>query len=447
MTPRRLLPYLLIFLALAGTYLGLRLHQDRREARERQANKIFQVKAGEISEVALIKGKDEIRLVKEGQEWRLTKPLKAKADQQVVASVLTTLTQLRKQRDLGAQEDLKPYGVAPPGLVVEFTAKEKAHRLSVGAADPTERSYYALKDQDRNLLLIDAGDKGSLDRPVQALRDKTLMAFSPDEVKAVKLKTGNIAVELAPTGPQAWRWVGQEALPVRGDKVEGLLRFLNTARVKDFLADAPKDLRAYGLSPKPQTEVTVVLDKGQEVLSLGNKTDKGIYAQKGGQSAVVLVDQDLPEQIARTISALEDRRLWAGPLTEAHQVVWGPPDKPWVAVKEKNSWRITGPAGQQWQQPAGRLEAVLWRLSRLEYDRLAPKVEAAAPKEEYLLEIHDGAGKLLFRLEELGKKGEGQVAVRTRKGDKTATALMPLKDYTAWQEEMAYLTTPPERKD
>ena len=447
MTPRRLLPYLLVFLALAGTVVGLKWHQERREAREREANKIFEVKAGDISKVALIKGKDEVRLVKEGQEWRLTKPLKVKADQEVVASMLTTLARLQKARDLGAQVDLKPFGMEPPGLLVEFTAKEKPHRLTIGAADPTERSYYALKDQDRNLLLIDAGDKGSLDRPVQALRDKTLMGFSPDKVKAVKIRTGNTAVELAPTGPQAWRWVGRENLPVRGDKVEGLLRLVNAARVKDFVAEAPKDLRAYGLAPKPQTEVTVVTDKGEEVLSLGTKTDQGIYAQKGGESAVVLVDDDLPAQIARTLSGLEDRRLWPGPLTEAHQVVWGPKDQTWVAVKEKNSWKISGPAGQQLPQPAGHLEAALWRLSQLEYDRLAPKVEAAASKENYLLEIYDGAGELRFRLEELGKKGEGQVAVRTQKGDKTTTALIPLKDFTAWQEDMKHLTTPPERRE
>ncbi|MDP3183604.1 MAG: DUF4340 domain-containing protein [Desulfobaccales bacterium] len=447
MTPRRLLPYLLLFLALAGTYVGLKLRQDRQEARKQEANKIFQVKEGEISEVALIKGNQEIRLVKKDQEWHLSKPLETKADQQVVVSLLTTLAHLQKTRDLGAGVDLKPFGMEPPGLLVEFAARGKPHRLSLGAAALTERSYYALKDQERSLFLISAGDKNSLDRPILALRDKTLMAFSPDKVEAIKIKTGNTSVELARPAPQIWRWVGQEGLKVRGDRVEGLLRLFSAARVKDFVAEAPKDLRAYGLAPKPQTEVTVVTDKGPEVLTLGAKSDKGIYAKKGGEAAVVLVDQDLPEQIVRTLSTLEDRRVWPGPVTEVHKVVWGPKDKTWVAVKEKNSWKISGPAGQQLPQPAGRLEAALWRLSRLEYDRLAPKVEAAATRENYLLEIYDGAGERRFRLEELGKKGEGQVAVRTQAGDKTATALMPLKDLTSWQEEMAHLTAPPEEKE
>jgi len=307
MTPRRLLPYLLLFLALAGAYAALRIHEERREARERQANKVFKVKEGDLTEVLLVRGREEVRLEKQDQEWRLTRPITAKADQQVVASWLATMANLTKERDLGVQEDLKPFGVAPPALRVEFAAQGQAYRLSLGSAAPTDRSYYALKDQEPNLLLISAGDKESLDRPLAAFRDKTLFTFRPDKVKSLRITRGDRVVQLEHAGPQTWRRVGQEGFKVRADKVEALLRLLAVARVKDFVAEAPEDLQAYGLAPKPMAVVKVATEKEEEGLALGKKTDKGVFARRGGAGPVVLVEEDLPEQIARILSSLEDR--------------------------------------------------------------------------------------------------------------------------------------------
>lgn len=447
MTPRRLLPYLLLFLALAGTYAALKLHQDRREAQEQETKKIFKVAAGDIGELTLIRGNEEIRLIKEDKEWRLAKPLKAKADQEVMDALLTTMAHLVKERDLGAGADLKSFGLEAPALVVAFTAQGQHHRLVVGAKAPGDRSCYALKDQERNLLLISVGDKDSLNRPLAALRDKTLLTFSPEQVKAVRIKTGNSAVTLEKTAPQKWRWVGRDDFQVRGDRVETLLRRLNGTRAKEFVTEAPQDLRTYGLSPQPQAELAVVLDQGQEKLWLGGKTAAGVYARKGEVGPVVLVDQDLPQQITKTLTSLEERRLWAGPVTEVHKISWGTPPQPWVAVKEKDFWKITGPEGRELRQPAVRLEMALWKLTQLEYQRLAPTGSGAAKGGGYLLEVFDGAGKQLFHLEELGQKGEAEVEVRTRVEEKTAVALISRKDYTAWQEEMARLTAPPMKKE
>ena len=41
MNPRRLIPYVVVFLILAGTYVGLRWHQRQKETREQQAKQVF----------------------------------------------------------------------------------------------------------------------------------------------------------------------------------------------------------------------------------------------------------------------------------------------------------------------------------------------------------------------------------------------------------------------
>ena len=245
MTPRRLIPYVVIFLILAGGYVGLRWRQERQVARDEQAKKVFQLKETDISDLSLVRGKDEVRLVKKDHIWHLATPLDTKADQTTVNSVLTTLARLRKERDLGEEKDLKPFGLDKPGLVVKFTAQGQPHQLAFGGKVPGDQNYYVLRDQDPHLLTISMGNKESLDRQLLALRDKTVLAFSIDEVKSLKVKGPKTAVALEKTAPQTWRWEGRPDFRVRSDRVEKLVRDFHDARARNFLEPPPRSWRPW----------------------------------------------------------------------------------------------------------------------------------------------------------------------------------------------------------
>jgi len=439
MTPRRLIPYVVIFLILVGAYAGLQWRQEHQIARDEQAKKVFLLKETDISDLSLVRDKDEVRLVKKDKVWHLTAPLNTKADQTTVDSMLTTLARLRKERDLGEEKDLKPFGLDKPGLVVKFTAQGQPQQLAIGAKVPGDQNYYALKDQDPHLFMITAGSKDSLDRQLLALREKILLAFIVGEVKGVKVKSRKTAVALERTGPQAWRWVGRPDFQVRGDRVEKLLRNVHIARAKNFLDAPPKNLAALGLVPDRQTEITVATPAGDQTLFLGTKKDDAVYARLGANGPVVLVDAALADEIDRTLASLEDRRLWSGAIPEVHQVVWGPPGKTWTARKDQDAWKITGPDQAATQQPAARLEMALWNFQKLEGGKILPPVSSPTSP-TFVLELLDQAGKPLLHLEETGTWGKDRVIVRTREGEKVARTLAAQAPFRQWQEEMHRLT-------
>lgn len=439
MSPRRLLPYLIIFLVLTGAYFGLNWRKEKQVAQDEQAKKVFHLTQPEITGLTLIRGKDEVRLVKKDQEWFLTAPIATKADQTIVDNMLTTLSRLTKARDLGVEKDLKPYGVDKPPLVVKFTASEKPHQLAIGAKVPGDQNYYVLADADPHLLMITQGSKDSLDRQLLALRDKTLLAFISDEVKGLKIVTGKTVVNLEKTGPQAWRWVGRPDFKVRGDNVEKLLRDLHLSQAKNFLEPPPKNLKALGLTPPLMTEITVVTPASNQTLFLGPKLGEAAYARKGASGPIVSVDARLPNDIAKGLSSLEDHRLWAGAIPQVHQIIWGPPGQTWTAKKDQETWQITGPDQVATKQPSVRLEMALWNFQKQEVIKILPKPGAAASP-AFSVDLLDQAGKPLMHLEEIGPPGKTDLKVVTKVGDKSVTALIPQAPFRQWQAEMGRLT-------
>ena len=441
MNPRRLIPYVVVFLILVGTYVGLWWHQAQKEAGEQQAKQVFACKDAEITALTLKRGKEEVQLTRQGAVWEITKPLKAKADPDTVGDLVKALADLKKERDLGPGE-AKTFGLDEAGLSISFTAKGEQHRLVLGEPIPGGRGYYARKDEDPNVLVINTGARESLNQQLLSLRDKTLWPFDPTQIKSIQIRTDKTKVDLEKTGAGAWRWVGRADYKVRADRVEELLRQLQRARIIDFPLAEPKDLRAAGLAPQAKTAVTLMTPQGAESLFLGAGTGSEVYARLGPQGQVVKVGKGLPEQIARAASTLEDRRLWTGSVAEVAKVVWGLPGRTWTAMREQNQWKISGPDQAEAQQAVTRFQMGLTSFQSLEYSSLLPQAGAAG-KESYLVEFLGLGNKPLFRLEEVGKKGETELIVRTKSGETLGAAVIPRKDFVRWQQEMERLSKPP----
>jgi hypothetical protein len=222
--------------------------------------------------------------------------------------------------------------------------------------------------------------------------------------------------------------------------VNKLLRDLHIARVKDFLPPPPKNLKPLGLDPDRRTEITVATPAGVQALWLGAKKDDAVYARIGEAGSMVLVDASLADAVAKTLTSLEDRRLWSGDIAGVHQAVWGPPGETWTARKDQESWKITGPDQAATQQPAALLEMALWNFQKLESEKIKPPRGTPKDPPAFGLELLDQDGKPLLHLEEIGVKGKDRLVVRTGEGKTAATALIPREPFRQWQAEMQRLT-------
>jgi hypothetical protein len=458
-TPRRLLPILAVFLVVAAAYFFLQWHQGRTVRQKEEAQKLFGVIEADITTITLQRPSQEIRLVKEGKDWRLVQPLQEPADRVALNSLVSTLSRLRRTRDLGAEQDLQPFGLKQPSLVISFTAHDKPHTLSVGQKIPGGQGYYARRDQDPRVLVIPASSKESLDRSLADLRNRNLFDFAAEQVKGLRVKTPESQVTLEKKGDQ-WRLVGRKNFEVYGERLERLLRYVSLARVKEFVADAPQDLSRYGFDP-PAVEITVVTDKGDQRLWLGARKKGEVYARRGDQGPVVLMEDllfDLFTAPLESVAALQknplwsevrgsfpqylqDRRIWRGEVKNVATLTWGPPGKTWTAARDQEFFNLSGPDNQKVRQPAIRVELALLKLRKLETEgKGASPVPQAQVK--YSLELQNQSGQTIFRLAKLSESKD-LVKVRYASGAKAPRVdLVSRKAYDQWQQDMERLSKP-----
>jgi len=462
-TPRRLLPILAVFLVLAAAYFLQEWYQSKEAREKEEAKQLFAVKETDISSITLKRPSEEIRLVQKGKDWRLVQPLEEQADKVTLSSLVSALSHLRLTRDLGPEKDLKPFNLAQPALVISFTAGDKPHTLSVGQKIPGGQGYYVRRDQDPRVLIISSSSKESLDRRLSDLRNRSLFDFTVEQVKALRVKTPKIQVTLEKKGDH-WRWAGRENFKIYPARLERLLRFVSLARVKEFVPEATKNLKALGLAP-PVLTITVVTDQGEQRLWLGSRKKAECYARQGDQGPVVLMENlilDLFTSPLESVEALrknplwdqvrgvfpqylEDRRLWTGEVKKVTTFTWGPPGNTWTAVQDKDFYKLTGPDKQEVRQPAIRVELALLKLQELETEGQGTGGVSEA-KAKYSLELRDKSGQTIFRLEEVGRsKGLVKIHYTT---DKQAgrESMVAEKAFEQWQAEMEQLTTPPPAK-
>jgi len=94
--------------------------------------------------------------------------------------------------------------------------------------------------------------------------------------------------------------------------VEDLLRELTGRGIKEFGAETPADLRAYGLAP-PTSRIALTTDEKAppQTLLLGraDKSKGGVYARRGEGSPVLLLEERVAKAVPERFLDLRDKTL------------------------------------------------------------------------------------------------------------------------------------------
>ena len=340
----------LVLLVGLGTYVYFQEFRGAEEKRAAEASKDkplaftrSDLKAIEINNV-----NGDFRLEKDGEAWRLTAPVPADADKDAVEGLLSSLEMARIERRLGAEADLKGFGLAPPKarLRIETAAGGAPLALALGEENPIGGTWFALLPDGKEVAVLSSAAGDLARKDLIGLRDKTLLAFESWKVRRLRLERGGERIVLAKP-KEDWKIEQPLEAPADGTVVGDLLGEIERLKARSFAAEkaGPADLKRFGLAP-PAARIAL-LQEGWDVeksIIFGREAEGGRYARTEGREPVVIVPSEFWPKVTTRVFDLRRKDLLAVSQYRVETVSAARDGKPaLVLARQKDqTWAASG---------------------------------------------------------------------------------------------------------
>jgi hypothetical protein len=366
-------------------------------------HRLTEIAATDVTRMTIKDAAGEIELQRNGDHWKIAKPLDARANDQKVNDLVSQITNLQIQSFVADDKaNAATYGLADPrGTITVFTPTDtKGTELMIGAspttpAEPPKASgagsptpapkqadtVYARLPARQSIYTVGKAVLDVLKTTPNDLRDHSLVRLNADMVDRIKITPGTGAPFTFGRKDKTWSLLN----PASGQAVDAakpteLMQQLNAAQVASFVADSAADLAKYGLDhPSMQvtfssfaSENTAETNAGEKTIatvSFGKADGANVYARVEEEPFVVAVPQTVLDGIPTdplmwqplSIFQLEPEKI--GVLEETMK------GRPEIALTrpEKGDWTLTkgtGPVDQAKVQSTintlSHLHAVRW---------------------------------------------------------------------------------------
>jgi hypothetical protein len=251
-----------------------------------------------------------IDLKRDDGKWAMTQPKPLAADQDAVASMVSTLSSLnadKKVEDNAA--DLHEYGLDVPTLDVTVTKKDgKSSELLVGGPTLDSAGYYAKLAGDPHVYTIASYAKTNIDKSPQDLRDKRLLTFDSDKLTRVELQAKGQTVEFGKNGQNEWQIVKPRPLRADSSAVGSLVDKLRDAKLD--VSELPEDAaKKFAAAPK-LASATLTDAAGSQTIEIRKDKDNNYYAKSSAVEGVWKTSSDAGDALNKDIDDFRNKKLF-----------------------------------------------------------------------------------------------------------------------------------------
>jgi hypothetical protein len=421
---KRTLILFLLFVALAGSYYVYEYKgKASREESEKQGKLLLPFKLEDATALVLKKPGETIFAEKKGDKWALREPIAAPAEQKTIEQALRALSELKYERELGAQTDLEPFGLGgEPEMGIEIQGTHgDIGKLLLGAATPDGNNVYAKKAGDQKVYTVAASAKTSIGRTLFDLRDKSVFDFAVPDVKGLAVSLGDKVFIFETMPKDDWQMTAPEKHPADSDKIRTLLDSVKYARAQKFVEEEATEMDKYGLS-NPRARIELIFADGKKALLLGKETApdlSAIYARRDGQRQIFELRSEMIKQLSANVGEWQDKRLARfDTAAVAHLRIDGRDGRIVLDRSSEGSgeWKLAGP--QTAKADKQKVETLLSDLLEAKAARFlkaseSKPVEAAFVNPSVQLTLLDKNNETLAQLSLSKIEGKSEVYAKT----------------------------------
>jgi len=381
---------------------------EARGLRER----VLKIKSDDVEKIRLTKGETSIICEKNVDgTWKMTHPLKVKADSSRVRGIISRAESLKKEREIDLEPgDSEKFGLDKPRAKLGLWHGDTVTELAIGGETPLGGNAYLAVKGDPKACIVSGSFLGDVDKGVDDLRDRTIIDVAVPGVNRLKVSIDGQEIEAVKEGDH-WKLVTPVKDRADDDKAKGMLDKLKSLRALEFVADEPSELEAYGLSP-PQLEIAFFTgeDMAAKKVSFGRvlKEDAAkIYAKREGADTIFAVRKSVVDNLRKDIDDLRARKLFRAVKGNVEGITVKRGEDILRLEKEGNVWKIVKPF--ELDAETSRVDKLLGEILDAGVNEFAgfggaeeKKYGLTSPKVEVSLRLNDGESEGIA----LGKTGK-----------------------------------------
>lgn len=285
------------------------------------APKILTLEEKHVSEIRVQKqGHEPMTLKKVADQWEITNPEPMRADQDTVASLISTASTLTSDRLIDDKpSDLQTFGLKEPfaQITLSMDNGKGGATLQLGKDTPAGGATYVKLANDPRVFTIATYSKNNLDKPLSELRDKRLLTFNTDKISRVDLDVKGHTIEFGKNGLGEWQILKPEPLRADALQVDDLVRKLKDAKIQvDPGKIAPATFAAV---PKIAT-VSVTDNSGTQTAEIREDAKKTAYAKSSVVDGIYKVGADLVDVTNKQVTDFRSKKLFDFGFSELSEV-------------------------------------------------------------------------------------------------------------------------------
>jgi hypothetical protein len=315
MSLRKTLMMIAVLLALGAYVYFVEFAQEKEEAEKK---KLLTFDTGRVTEISLTYPDRMIHLKKDAAgKWQITQPIEVEADDATVNNLLNAIANAEITRTLDeTPQDVSLYGLNAPAVKFQLTLKDSKPLPSVflGKDTPVGYSVYAQREGEAKILLAPQSLRIGTQKEIKDLRDRTVIAFTDDEVKRLEIHGPDKEIVLNKTDAG---WVLEKPLEVKADagEVQTFLSSLRSMKAQDFIEQPAQELKEFGLAP-PQLTVSLALggDNAQKTVLIGgekndNQGNTQRYVKRGEKDTLFVVGAGVLRDLSKNANDFRDKTV------------------------------------------------------------------------------------------------------------------------------------------
>ncbi len=311
-----------------------------------------------------------IECAKKGTNWRVTKPIADRGDNEKIMQLVYNLNALvidKNEFITDNPKDLSVFGLDKPQVTA--TAYQKGASEAVLLGHTRDNKVYAKRRDDSAVFFLRDTTVGLFEKNPNELRAKKLATLDPLYVTNCEIKTKSQTIKIRKTVQYDYEITEPVEVLADRESFKGFLETMKNMKIQNFVDDMPEDLGAYGLKD-PVAEVTVTIKDGEPVrLQVGNKDKRGslCYVKRTGETPVFSVKADkFYGPLTEGYLAFRDRLMLEFNREKARKVVVERGDRRFVATMTKDpseKWTLSEPVVVDSDEEL--VNNIIWSLSFL----------------------------------------------------------------------------------